>query len=119
MAEIMEDARRSGQELHMMVADLSKAFDTMEYWSQELSRRTLGMPQDMIDLMVNLDSGSEEGEGATTEVAQSGQGTEVKAIQARKGSTARVSGGGTKMGGLSQLLAAVGKEEDVRKGRGM
>ena len=37
MAEIMEDARRSGQELHMMVADLSKAFDTMEYWSQELS----------------------------------------------------------------------------------
>ena len=69
MAEIMEDARRSGQELHMMVADLSKAFDTMEYWSQELSWRTMGMPQDMIDLMVNLDSGSEEGEGATTEVA--------------------------------------------------
>ena len=65
----MEDARRSGQELHMMVADLSKAFDTMEYWSQELSWRTMGMPQDMIDLMVNLDSGSEEGEGATTEVA--------------------------------------------------
>ena len=30
MAEIMEDARRSGQELHMMVADLSKAFGTME-----------------------------------------------------------------------------------------
>ena len=29
MAEIMEDARRSGQELHMMVADLSKAFNTM------------------------------------------------------------------------------------------
>ena len=49
----------------------------MEYWSQELSWRTLGMPQDMIDLMVNLDSGSEEGEGATTEVAL-GKGQKTK-----------------------------------------
>ena len=84
MAEIMETARRSGQELHMMVADLSKAFDTMEYWSQELSWRTMCMPQDMIDLMVNLDSGSEEGQGATTEVAL-GNGRKTKPFRHLRG----------------------------------
>ena len=54
----------------------------MEYWSQELSWRTLGMPQDMIDLMVNLDSGSEEGEEGNPR-GGTGQGKEDEAIQAR------------------------------------
>ena len=70
LAELMDDARMSGQQLHIMVADLSKAFDTMEYWSQALSWKCLGMPQEMIDLLVNLDSGSTEpgAKGATTQI---------------------------------------------------
>ena len=34
IAEVMDDARVSGQELHLLATDLSKAFDTQEYWSQ-------------------------------------------------------------------------------------
>ena len=67
-AEMLEDARVSGRECHVFTTDYSKAFDTCQFWSQELSWRTLGMPQGLIDLMVNLDSGSEEGEGATTKI---------------------------------------------------
>ena len=44
LAEMMEDARVSGRELHWMVADLSKAFEAMEYWSQALSWKCLGLP---------------------------------------------------------------------------
>ena len=67
-AEVLEDARESGRECHVFTTDYSKAFDTCQFWSQELSWRTIGMPQHLIDLMVNLDSGSLEGEGATTRV---------------------------------------------------
>ena len=58
MAEMMDDARISGQEIHIMVADLAKAFDTCEYWSQALSWKCLGVPEEMINLLVNLDSGN-------------------------------------------------------------
>ena len=69
LAEIMDDARESGQELHILLADLTKAFDTMEYWTQAMSWRCLGMPEGIIELLVNMDSGKNQGEGATTQVA--------------------------------------------------
>ena len=68
LAEIIEDAVASGQELHILVTDLSKAFDSVEYWSQAMSWKALGVPEEMIELLVNLDRGSEEGTGATTTV---------------------------------------------------
>ena len=74
LAEVMEDARLSKSELHILALDLKKAFDTCEYWSQALSWQALGMPPDMIDILVNLDAGSNspadphEGPGATTSV---------------------------------------------------
>ena len=59
MAEIMDDARVSGQELHLFATDLSKAFDTEEYWSQAVSLRSLGMPVELVELLVGLDAGSQ------------------------------------------------------------
>ena len=50
----------------------------MEYWSQALSWRALGMPEDLIKIMINLDAGSNspadpyEGPGATTKVLLGG-----------------------------------------------
>ena len=43
MTNVLENARDTGHELHLFVADLSKAFDSMEYWTQGLSWRALGM----------------------------------------------------------------------------
>ena len=68
LTAMMDDARESAQPLHLLVADLSKAFDSMEYWSQGMTWKCLALPDDMIELMVNLDKGSDEGEGATTRV---------------------------------------------------
>ena len=68
---MMEDARVTGRELHWMVADLSKAFATMEYWSQALSWKCLGLPEDIIELLVNMDAGKKAEAGATTQVALS------------------------------------------------
>ena len=65
----MDDARVSKQELHILVTDLAKAFDTMEYWSQALSWKCLGLPEHMINLLVKMDSGNIKGEGATTQIA--------------------------------------------------
>jgi hypothetical protein len=70
LAEIMEDAEESGQELHLFSADLAKAFDTLEYWSQAMSWRALGMPEDMATMLMNMDKGGESevilGQGRTT-----------------------------------------------------
>ena len=76
IAEVMDDARVSGQELHLFATDLSKAFDTQEYWSQALSWRSLGMPEDLVRLLVGIDAGShapwiaeeDRGKGATTSI---------------------------------------------------
>ena len=38
LAELIEDANITGKELHIFSADLSKAFDTFEYWSQAMSQ---------------------------------------------------------------------------------
>ena len=37
LAELIEDANITGKELHIFSADLSKAFDTLECWSQAMS----------------------------------------------------------------------------------
>ena len=56
-AEILDDARSSHQDLHVFTTDLSKAFDTVGFWSEELSWRCLGMPEHLVDIMTNLDAG--------------------------------------------------------------
>ena len=76
-AEMLDDARSSKQDLHVFTTDLSKAFDTVGFWSQELSWRCLGMPEHLVDIMVNLDAGcaawhdehgidAQQAKGATT-----------------------------------------------------
>ena len=64
---ITDDARQSKRTLYLFIADLTKAFDTLEYWSQALSWRCLDLPEKLIRILINLDSGSEQG-GATTQV---------------------------------------------------
>lgn len=74
LTEVMEDARLSESELHIIALDLKKAFDTCEYWSQAMSWRALGMPEEAIKILINLDAGSNspgdkhEGPGASTRV---------------------------------------------------
>jgi hypothetical protein len=45
------------KELHIFSADLSKAFDTLEYWSQAMSWRALGAPKEMVNMLVDMDKG--------------------------------------------------------------
>ena len=62
---ITDDARQSKNPVYLFIADLTKAFDTLEYWSQALSWKCLDLPEELIRILINLDSGSELG-GATT-----------------------------------------------------
>ena len=41
----------------MFSADLSKAFDTLEYWSQAMTWKALGAPKDMVNMLVDMDKG--------------------------------------------------------------
>jgi hypothetical protein len=70
LTEIIEDAIQSGRELHLFSADIKRAFDSLEPWSQAMSWRALGMPEEMIDLLVDMDiEGTTEvaiGQGRTT-----------------------------------------------------
>ena len=74
LAAVFEDANMSEKEMHLLLLDLKKAFDTCEYWSQALSWRALGAPEDLIKILLNLDAGSNSpadphpGPGATTRV---------------------------------------------------
>ena len=45
LAKLKEDADVTKKELHIFSADLSKAFDTLEYWSHAMSWRALGAPR--------------------------------------------------------------------------
>ena len=47
---VMEDANITGNEMHLLCLDLKKAFDTCEYWSQALSWRAFGAPDELIKL---------------------------------------------------------------------
>ena len=70
LAEVMQDAQISGKELHVLSADLTKAFDTLEHWSQVMSWRALGMPQEMAEMLMRMDQQGETavimGQGRTT-----------------------------------------------------
>jgi len=74
LAEVLQDAHLSKSELHVIALDLRKAFDTCEYWSQALSWRAIGMPAEVVNVLVNLDAGSNNpgdryaGPGPTTSV---------------------------------------------------
>ena len=57
LAELIEDANVTKKELHIFSADLSKAFDTLEYWSQAMSWRALGAPKNMVNMLVDMDRG--------------------------------------------------------------
>ena len=59
LAEPIEDANITGKELHISSADLSKAFDTLEYWSQAMSWRALGAPKQLGNLLIEMDKGGE------------------------------------------------------------
>ena len=50
---------------------MSNAFDTLEYWSQAMSRRALGAPKDMVNMLVEMDKG-----GRTTGLLAPGRTTE-------------------------------------------
>ena len=70
LAEILQDAQLSGKELHVVSMDLTKAFDTLEYWSQAMSWRALGMPVEMAEMLMKMDQEGETavilGQGRTT-----------------------------------------------------
>ena len=57
LAELIEDANVTKKGLHVFSADLSNAFDTLEYWSQAMSWRALGAPKDMVNMSVDMDRG--------------------------------------------------------------
>ena len=107
LAEVLDDARLSKSELHVLALDLSKAFDTCEYWSQAMSWKALGMPDEVIKILINMDAGSNspadphEGPGATT----SGCRQNDAQICTWKRSKTGVSGGANQVGGIQALLA--------------
>ena len=74
LGAVFEDANINEKEMHLLLLDLKKAFDTCEYWSQALSWRALGVPEPLVKILLNLDAGSNspadphEGPGATTQV---------------------------------------------------
>jgi hypothetical protein len=90
LAELIEDANVTKKELHVFSADLSKAFDTLEYWSQAMSWRALGAPKNMVNMLVDMDKGGRTAvilaPGKTTESILGGEGTYANARGVRQGS---------------------------------
>ena len=78
LAEIIEDASQTGRELHIFSADIAKAFDSIEYWSQAISWSALGMPKELINMIVQMDK-----EGETTVIL--GQGRQSEWYKAGRG----------------------------------
>ena len=77
VAEIMEDSRKHEKELHLTSLDLSHAFDSEEYHSQYLTWKCLGLPEELIGLLINLDAGNTSiliGGGRTTAPFAHGRG---------------------------------------------
>ena len=54
LVELIEDVNVTKKELHIFSADLSKGFDTLEYWSQAMSWRALGAPNEMVNMLVDM-----------------------------------------------------------------
>ncbi len=90
LAEVMQDAQMSGNELHVVSADLTKAFDTLEYWSQAMSWRALGMPMEMTEMLMRMDQEAETsvilGQGRTTADVLGEDGWFVSGRGVRQGS---------------------------------
>ena len=84
LTEVIEDAIISGKELHVFSADISKAFDSLEYWSQAMGWSALGMPPDLVDMLVEMDAGGETaivlGQGRVTDWFKSGRGVRQGSI---------------------------------------
>ena len=84
LAELIEDALMSGKELHILSADISKAFDSIEYWSQALGWSALGMPKDVIEMLVGMDREGETavilGQGRQTDWYKNGRGVRQGSI---------------------------------------
>ena len=78
LAECVEDAMVTGKELHVFSADLSRAFDSIEYWSQAMSWRALGMPRSLVATLLDMD------EGGSTEVVL-GQGRTTSTVLGQEG----------------------------------
>ena len=93
LAELIEDANVTKKELHIFSADLSKAFDTLEYWSQAMSWRALGAPKEMVNMLVDMDKGGRTAvilaPGRTTETISGEGGTYANARGVRQGSVGR------------------------------
>jgi hypothetical protein len=78
ITELIEDAIMSGKELHVFSADISKAFDSLEYWSQAMGWRALGMPKELVTMLVDMDE-----QGSTAVIL--GQGRTTATIDSKKG----------------------------------
>ena len=84
LTELIEDAITSGKELHIWSADISKAFDSLEYWSQAMGWSALGMPADLIEILVRMDSEGQTavilGQGRMTDWYKNGRGVRQGSI---------------------------------------
>ena len=109
LAELMEDAEESGQELHLFSADLAKAFDSLEFWSQAMSWRALGMPEEMTVMLMNLDKEAETevilGQGRTTSAVLG----EKRMVQVRERSPTGLHRRAYQVDSVYELLAKVRK----------
>ena len=70
--------------MHILSADISKAFDSIEYWSQAMGWSALGMPPDLVEMLVGMDREGETsvilGQGRTTEWYKNGRGVRQGSI---------------------------------------
>ena len=82
LVELIEDANVTTKELHIFSADLSKAFDTLEYWSQAISWRA---PKEMVNMLVDMDKA-----GRTTVILAPGRTAET--VSGEKGAYANERG---------------------------
>ena len=54
---VVEHCKERGEELHIFDSDISKAFDSVHFWSLEQALDRLGMPRHTINLMLSIQGG--------------------------------------------------------------
>ena len=111
IAELIEDANVTKKELHIFSADLTKEFDTLEYWSQAIPWRALGTPKEMVNMLVDTDKG-----GRTAVILAPSRTTEKATYAKGERSTTRVSRRTDEMGGVHELLARGCTQHNRREG---
>jgi len=76
--------------MNTLSADIKRAFDSLETWSQAMSWRALGMPEDIIQIMTNADTEGETeviiGQGRTTTTEAGNEGRFRSGRGVRQGS---------------------------------